>query len=655
MPQAPIAAPDVFHGTQGLADTVITGHLGANNGAGVDFDPDGTTLGWVAGAGFDPLGANSGFLAVFFSGGVLSFLSIQGTVSYPHPVITTATAIQTVEGGWVSLGTSGDFSYRSAAGFSGTDSFSYTLVDAEFLTSTATVTLVVAPTVGANDRPVAADDRFTLGEDTVLTGNLLADNGFGADLDPDGDTLSLLARTTLSDAGGVVRMFADGSFSYTPRAGFSGSDGFGYVVRDPAGASDAGRVNLTVTPVNDAPVAADDRFSGIHDRSLSGNVLADNGGGVDRDADGDPLRVTPGSFATTAGGQVVLAADGSFVYHPAAGFVGTDSFAYQVTDPAGAGDGGLVTLNVTNRAPVAVLDRVAVGFGATASGNVLAGNGLGADSDPDGDALTVVAGRFSSALGGTLELGADGRFVYTPGALFHGTDSFAYTLRDSLGAQTVGQVQFSVAAPAGAMIGSGYGEVWSGTELANTALLGGGDDTGSGLGGNDLLGGGAGDDTLYGGIGHDRIYGEADKDHLDGGDGNDLLYGGAAVDVLIGGRGNDRLWGGAGNDRLSGGAGADQFIFDAPGVGNVDRIADFARTDRLVFEGDDLGLANGPLADASHLVGRGAAADTHGRFVYDAALKSLFWDADGSAATADTLVVVFETKASLTLDSFLIV
>jgi Bacterial Ig domain/Bacterial cadherin-like domain len=183
---SPIAAADTFTADQGMTSTTVTSNLGADNGAGLDQVPDGTILGWVAGTGFTPVGDGDRYLGAFFSDGVLSYLSNTGTVSYPFPIITTATAVTSTEGGWIVLDPSGNATYQSALGFSGQDSFTYTLVDAEFNATTATVTFNVAASEGANDRPIAADDAFTLNEDTVLSGNLLADNGGGPDTEPDG-------------------------------------------------------------------------------------------------------------------------------------------------------------------------------------------------------------------------------------------------------------------------------------------------------------------------------------------------------------------------------------------------------------------------------------------------------------------------------------
>lgn len=641
MPDAPIAADDVFAAQQGMTQTTVTGNLGLDNGNGADFDPDGTLLGWVAGSGYSPTGDGDRYLGSWFSGGQLGFLHIMGTLSYPFPVWVTDTVVQTAQGGRVVLNTDGTFTYQSALGFSGTDTFSYVLVDGDYTVDLGMVTIHVGPTEGANDRPVAADDAFVTDEDRVLSGNLLADNGGGADTDPDGDALAVRAETVLSQAGGIVRIYADGSFTYTPRAGFSGNDSFAYTLRDPGLAEDRGTVTLTVLPVNDAPVAQDDAFSLRHDGVLTAGVL-----GNDSDPDGPGLAVVAGVFASAQGGTVTLRADGTFDYVAPTGHVGVDSFGYTVTDGSLA-DTGTVTLTLTNAGPVAQTDTVAVGYGRGATGSV-----LGNDSDADDDALQVVAATQVSARGGVFAVAADGSFTWTPGALFWGTESFTYLLRDGFGGQSTGTVTLTVAAPAGAWSGGAGYDNWTGASGNDIAVLAGGDDRGSGGLGNDAIGGGEGRDTLSGEAGRDALHGQGDKDVLRGGDGADSLYGGDGDDDLGGGAGADVLHGGAGADRMSGGGGADRFVFGAPG-GAADRIADFTALDRLVFQADDLGLGAGPLAEG-WVTSVGDADAGHARFAWNAGTKSLYWDADGTSSTSDVLICTFATKVTLTEASFLI-
>merc|ERR1711916_404336 len=121
--------------------------------------------------------------------------------------------------------------------------------------------------------------------------------------------------------------------------------------------------------VNDAPVAQDDSFSLDEDTTLTVSLVSD---------------VTNGTLS--------LNPDGSFDYTPDADFTGTDSFTYEVSDGNGGTDQATVTLDVgaVNDAPVAQADSFSLDEDASLTGeNVLADNGSGADSDIDGDPLTV--------------------------------------------------------------------------------------------------------------------------------------------------------------------------------------------------------------------------------------------------------------------------
>ncbi len=322
--------------------------------------------------------------------------------------------------GSVTVNADGTLTYIPEPNFSGTDSFSYTISDGQGGSSTATTEVSVAP---VNDAPLAQDDAYSGDEDTAITGNVLAN-----DSDPDGDALTVTSTGTLATAaGGSVILNADGAFSYTPPAGYSGTDSFTYTISDGQGGSSTATTEVSVAPVNDAPLAQDDNFSGDEDTAITGNVLAN-----DSDPDGDVLTVTStGTLATAAGGSVTLNADGTFAYTPPAGYSGSDSFAYTVSDGQGGTSTATAALTVApvNDAPVAQDDASSGDEDTAISGNVLAN-----DSDPDGDALTVTStGTLATAAGGSVTLNADGTFAYTPPADYSGTDSFTYTISDGLG------------------------------------------------------------------------------------------------------------------------------------------------------------------------------------------------------------------------------
>ena len=216
----------------------------------------------------------------------------------------------------------------------------------------------------------------------------------------------------------------DGSFDYTPTGGFRGQDSFTYRAEDPSGASATATVTLTVSPVDHAPTAVDDAYSTAQDTALSipaGGVLSN-----DTDPDGDPL--TAAALDGPTHGTLSLQPDGSFVYTPASGYHGTDSFTYRASD--GSLDSAPATVSLTvkalNHPPLARPDNDTTQEGTTLT--IPASGVLSNDTDPDGDPLTAVL--HEGPADGTLTLNADGSFVYTPNAHFRGTDTFTYYAND---------------------------------------------------------------------------------------------------------------------------------------------------------------------------------------------------------------------------------
>ncbi|MEP3479805.1 MAG: Ig-like domain-containing protein, partial [Fuerstiella sp.] len=183
------------------------------------------------------------------------------------------------ENGSIELNVDGSFVYTPDPGFSGSDTFTYSVNDVEGISTTATVTLEVGD-APVNTAPVAADDYATTDFETSVSGNVLAN-----DSDAEGDALQSWVET--GPENGSIELNSDGSFVYTPNPGFSGSDTFTYSVTDIAGNCTFATVTLDVgdAPVNTAPVAVDDFATTDFETSVSGNVLAN-----DSDAEGDALQ-----------------------------------------------------------------------------------------------------------------------------------------------------------------------------------------------------------------------------------------------------------------------------------------------------------------------------------------------------------------------------
>jgi hypothetical protein len=124
-----------------------------------------------------------------------------------------------------------------------------------------------------SDSPVAEDDACAVDEDNTLS--VSPPGVLTNDSDPDGDTLTVNTTPVTDVAGGTLTLYADGAFDYTPDPDVYGTDSFVYEVSNRNGGTDTATVTITVNPVNDPPVAADDGYSVDEDRSL---VVAAPGG-----------------------------------------------------------------------------------------------------------------------------------------------------------------------------------------------------------------------------------------------------------------------------------------------------------------------------------------------------------------------------------------
>ena len=171
----------------------------------------------------------------------------------------------------------GGLRYTPTSGYSGGDSFTYTISDGRGGTATATVSLTVqAP---PNRAPVAVADSATTQAATPVTVNVLAN-----DSDPDGDALAV---STFTQAAHGTVASVTGGLRYTPTSGYSGGDSFTYTISDGRGGTATATVSLTVqAPPNRAPVAVADSTSTQAGTAVSINVLAN-----DSDPDGDALAV----------------------------------------------------------------------------------------------------------------------------------------------------------------------------------------------------------------------------------------------------------------------------------------------------------------------------------------------------------------------------
>jgi VCBS repeat-containing protein len=160
---------------------------------------------------------------------------------------------------------------------------------------------------------------------------------------------------------GSLTLNADGSFTYTPAANYSGADSFVYRASDGTASSPDTTVSFTVNPVNDAPTAVADSYN-----AAAGNTLAivTAQGVLKNDTDPESNALTAVVATNPTHGTLNLNTNGGFTYTPDSGFIGSDSFTYRADD------------GTSLSAPVAVTIQVAANQFTVAQGSV-AGTTIG--------------------------------------------------------------------------------------------------------------------------------------------------------------------------------------------------------------------------------------------------------------------------------------
>ncbi len=298
--------------------------------------------------------------------------------------------------------------------------------------ATSTITMT-------NVAPVAYWDNYTAAEDTVLNISTSAAGVLSNDVDADGNNIMAVLDTGVSH--GTLTLNANGSFLYTPGANYTGTDSFTYHANDGALDSNIVTVAINITPVNDAPVAANDAYVVAEDTLL--NVSTYGTGVLSNDADVDNATLTAVLDADALHGTLDLNANGSFTYTPDSNYTGPDTFTYHANDGLANSNTATVTITVTaiNDAPVAVADNYDATEDTTLS--ILPGAGvLINDIDADGPGLS--ANLDTDVSHGTLTLNADGSFLYFPATNYSGTDSFTYHANDGTFDSNIATVTITV-------------------------------------------------------------------------------------------------------------------------------------------------------------------------------------------------------------------
>jgi Ca2+-binding RTX toxin-like protein len=410
------------------------------------------------------------------------------------------------------------------------------------------------------------DDAFNASNTSTLNGDLLADNGNGADYSFS-DSYSVISGTFATTAGGSVTINSNGTFAYTaPSSSYTGADSFTYTLQDGFGSSSVGNVTLNVMAMISG-TSGNDTLTGTSSNNTiygyGGNDTIDGGVGTD----------------TLIGGM------GNDIYI-------VDNMGDVVTELSSEGTDTVQSkINYTLSANVENLTLLDSGAPTTATGNAL-------DN-------TITGNSYNDTLYGldgndTLDGGTGSDTMYG-GA---GDDIYIFDLSSDTANENANE---------GTDLVRTYSAYTLGANIENLTLLGSSavNLTGNGLDNiitgnatNNTIDGGAGNDTLIGGAGNDTYIIDSSLDVIteNASEGTDSVQasanytlsanienmtltgtgningtGNSGINTLTGNSGDNILDGGAGADSLYGGAGNDTYIVD----NSSDYISDTSGTDTV--------------------------------------------------------------------------
>jgi uncharacterized repeat protein (TIGR02543 family) len=320
---------------------------------------------------------------------------------------------------WLSVASDGTLSGTPAQSNVGTNSFTLSVSDGIAAPVVTTLNIIV---VNVNDAPIANAQNVNTTEDTGLSITLAA-------TDVDGDTLtySVVTQPTNGTLTGTAP-----NLSYTPTTNYNGADSFTFRANDGLVNSATVTVAITVTPVNDAPLANSQSVTATEDNTKSITLLA-------TDIDGDPLTY---SIVTQPSNGTLSGTAPNVIFTPTANFSGATSFTFRVNDGTVNSTTATVSITVTsvNDAPVFLTNpiiAVNASEGAAYTGVTLAGGVTDSDA---GDTIT-----FSKVSGPAwLAIASNGTLSGTPPSGSTGLNSFVVRATDSASATADATLEITV-------------------------------------------------------------------------------------------------------------------------------------------------------------------------------------------------------------------
>ena len=338
---------------------------------------------------------------------MINVLTNDTDVDTPYQVQTfTISGISMPSNGTLSIN-SNQLQYTPNLGYSGTDVFSYSMSDQSWaLSNTGTVTVSVTI---SNTPPTVAWTGYTLNEDASLISTLTWS-------DYEGNPLTYTASILPSN--GTLVLLPGGSFTYTPTSNYFWSDSFDFIANDGMINSAPATVTLTIDPVFDAPTTVPDSYSLTQDTTFFVPVMMN-------DIDPDSTVLTLTGYTNPANGTLVVSGTG-FDYTPNTGYIGWDSFTYQIIDDTALTSNiSTVTLTVTtsNTPPTANSGSFSVNEDGVLTGGITG-------TDPQWSTLTYIVDTPPTQ--GAFSISATGAFTYTPSANYFGSDSFVFHVSDGM-------------------------------------------------------------------------------------------------------------------------------------------------------------------------------------------------------------------------------
>jgi surface-anchored protein len=299
--------------------------------------------------------------------------------------------------------------------------------------ATAVLSILNDDSPGGNTPPTISDVVDSSTNEDTATGAIPFDIGDTESAIDDLVVTATSSNPTLVPNANVVigGTGANRTVTISPVANLFGSTTITLTVTDTGGLIATDQFLLTVDPINDAPTANGQSVSTPQETGLPITFTGS-------DIENDLLTFDVVDLPTHG---ILSGTGANRIYTPTLGYTGPDSFTFKANDGLADSLPATVSITVTpENVPIASADAYAIGAGSVLHGNVLTN-----DTDADGDPL--IAAEVTAPLHGTLNLGADGSFTYTPGPTFAGSDSFTYEVEDDTGRTATTTATISAATP----------------------------------------------------------------------------------------------------------------------------------------------------------------------------------------------------------------